>query len=70
MKIWHDDLGIQDDPHEMKVLWRFVMPRVKPQFACVSGADCAAAASGEEFLNSLSYSAWYSTVRDLMLAGF
>lgn len=66
MKIWHDDLGMQDDPHETKVLWRFVTARAKPEFACVSGEDCAAAALAEES----AYAAWYSTVRDLMLAGF
>lgn len=70
MKIWHDDLGMQDDPHETKVLWRFVTARVKPEFACVSGEDCVAAAQGEDCFRSSAYAAWYSTVRDLMLHGF
>lgn len=71
MKIWHDDLGMQDDPHETKVLWRFAMARAKPEFASVSGGDCAAAAAQvEDCFRSSAYSAWYSTVRDLMLHGF
>lgn len=65
MKIWHDDLGIQDDPHEICV--QMYPPHWVPVWANVTGGD-AAVASGSYYGMSLSY--FYETVRALMLAGF
>ncbi len=68
MKIWHDDLGLQDDQHEMKVLWIPDNCRLPPVEANVTGGDTAAC-----FLivdREQTFGRWYSTVRDLLLAGF
>ena len=70
MKIWHDDLGVQDDPHETMVLFRFKMAKATPVFSAVSRGDCAVAAQGESCFGFAPYSQWYRTIRDLMLHGF
>ena len=67
MKIWHDDLGLQDDPHEMRVELRVAgWPRAV--MATVSGGDVAVAATDRFDWNA--YSKFYHTVRLLLLAGF
>jgi hypothetical protein len=68
MKIWHDDLGIQNDPHEMKVLWIPKMCRLPPIESRVTGGDAAAAMLIMH--SECAFSNWYQTVRDLLLAGF
>lgn len=70
MKLWHDDLGVQDDPHETQILFRFKMASAANVFGTVTGADCAVAAQGESCFAFSAYSEWYRTVRDMMLHGF
>lgn len=65
MKIWHDDLGVQDDPHEMLV--QMYCPGWVPVWGQVTGGD-AAVASGS--LRGIPLAYFYETVRALMLAGF
>lgn len=70
MQIWHDDLGVQDDPHETQVLFRFKMAKSTPTFSSVSRGDCAAASLGWTHFSSSAYADWYRTVLDLMLHGY
>lgn len=66
MKIWHDDLGVQDDPHEMLV--QMSLPGWVPLWGRVTGGD-AAVASGS-LCSSWTLERFYETIRSLMLAGF
>lgn len=68
MKIWHDDLGVQDDPHELKVLWSPRNWKLEPVVSNVTGGDVAAAMLMSH--SESAFSNWYQTVRDLLLAGF
>lgn len=67
MKIWHDDLGIQNDPHELRVLFRPYYG--KPVFVRVGSGDTAVASLGPEHIGQV-YRDWYMTIRLLLLAGF
>lgn len=66
MKIWHDDLGIQDDPHEMRV--QMFCPGWVPVWGQVTGGDAAVAAG--ECNSNWTFKYFYETIRSLMLAGF
>ncbi len=65
--IWYDDLGLQEDGHEMLVKLQF---EVGPGFvlARVSRGDVAVAALDQFSWNM--YAEFFHTIRLLLLAGF
>ena len=69
MKIWHDDLGVEDDPHELMIAPTFT-DSFSWQFWGVTGGDAAVASGGEHSYKMLSLAEWFRTVHMLMLAGF
>lgn len=69
MKIWHDDLGMQNDLRETKVLYQSDLFLRPPILSRVTRGDCAVAAMGPEAWGG-ACPRWYRTVYDLMLAGF
>ncbi len=69
MKIWHDDLGLQDDQHEMKVLYQSEYFPHLPVWSTVTRGDCAVCAMGPSAWGGV-FPAFFSTVYDLMLIGF
>jgi hypothetical protein len=69
MQIWHDDLGLQDDRHELRVLFQSANPKVDPFHSQVTRADVAVAASHIPHVGWVFYE-FYLNVRLLLLAGF
>ena len=72
MQIWHDDLGIESDPHEMRVQPEdCVAPWVRNGMPWrVSGADAAIASRGESEYGFMNLCNWFRTIELVMLAGF
>lgn len=67
---WHDDLGLEPERHEIRVLWTPANWNLPPVAANVSRGDVATAMSRNYPENGLPFSDWFATVRDLLLAGF
>lgn len=67
MQIWHDDLGCEEDKHEMLVELRFSCG-TGSAMAKVSRGDVAVAAMDEFDWNM--YAEFFYTIRLLLLAGF
>lgn len=69
MNIWHDDLGMQEDPHEVKVMLQADCFGVAV-LVRVNGGDTAVASGGDSVYGYFTFANWYETIRLLMLAGF
>jgi hypothetical protein len=70
MQIWHDDLGIEDDQHEMQVKPSGLFWKSQPEHWRVFGSDASVAALGGDGYGYFELCDWFKTVELLMLAGF
>ena len=69
MKIWHDDLGVETEPHELRVRPTGFVWASEPGHWQVTGGDAAVAAEGN-WPEVAALSGWFATIWLLMSAGF
>lgn len=69
MKIWHDDLGVEKEPYELRVRPTGLVWASEPGHWQVTGGDAAVAAEGN-WPEVAALSGWFETIWLLMSAGF
>ncbi len=68
-QIWHDDLGCEEDRHELRVLLSTIFDIRPPLLARVTAGDVAVAATRDS-LDWMFEAEFFKTIRLLLAAGF